>query len=99
MQIPWTTKVRGALWLKTVFGPECNELNFFLHRPCVVFEDTQRVQLGKKVSCGEVKVNPGRPGRGQAMTGLRAKLGGWLCCSSVREGIQMVAQGSTVKGN
>ena len=46
----------------------------------MVFEDTQRVQLGKNVSCGEVKVNPGRPGRGQAMTGLCAKLGGWLCC-------------------
>ena len=29
----------------------------------MVFEDTQRVQLGKNVSCGEVKVNPGRPGR------------------------------------
>ena len=54
--------VRGAPWLKIVFGPECNELNFFLHRPCVVFEDTQRVHLGKNVSCGEVKVNSGRPG-------------------------------------
>ena len=68
--------VRGAPWLKTVFGPECNELNFFLHRPCVVFEDTQRVHLGKNVSCGEVKVNPGRPGSGQATKCLRAKLGG-----------------------
>ena len=85
--------------MKTVFGPENNELHFFLHRPCVVFDDAQRVQLGKNVSCGEVKVHPGKPGRGQATTGLRGKLGGWLCCSLVKEGIQMVAQDSTVKGN
>ena len=69
--------VKRRLWATGVqFGPECNELNFFLHRPCVVFEDTQRVHLGKNVSCGEVKVNPGRPGSGQATKCLRAKLGG-----------------------
>ena len=40
--------------------------------------------LGQNVRWGEVRARSGKPGMGQAETGICARPGGWHFCSSVR---------------